>query len=297
MSFTGVIAWPGAERAAAAVAARLDAPLLPLQTRRFPDGELYLRVDAPVQGARVVLVAQPQPPDPAALGLRFLADALRELGAAQVGGVLPYLPYMRQDTRFRPGEAVTSRSFARFVSQSVDWLVTVDPHLHRHASLDEIYTIASRVVPSAPAIAAWVREQVSRPVIVGPDSESRQWVQEVADRVGCPWRVFEKRRLGDREVVLQAPDFAGLQGCAPVLLDDIVSSGHTLAEAARCLAAAGLDKPRCIVVHGLFAPGARELLEQAGAGAVITCNTLPVPGPQIDVLGDVALAVREMLQG
>jgi len=291
-----VLTWPGAEAAARRLASLLQAPQVGLETRRFPDGERYLRVLGDVQGLRVVVVAHLRPPDPEALGLRFLADALHELGARQVGLVLPYLPYMRQDARFLPGEAITSRSFARFLSQCADWLVTVDPHLHRISTLAAVYRIPSVAVSSAPAIAAWVRQHVNAPLIVGPDVESLQWVREVAQRVDCPFRVFGKRRLGDREVVLEPPPFDGLKERTPVLLDDIVSSGHTLAEAVRALQAAGMHKPVCIAVHGLFARGARELLAQAGAGPVLSCNTLPGSGAQIDVMDEVAAAVRSLLQ-
>jgi hypothetical protein len=93
---------------------------------------------------------------------------------------------MRQDRRFQPGEAVTSQIFARFVSSRFDWLVTVDPHLHRIRSLEEIYTIPTRVVHAAPLLAEWVASNVSRPLLVGPDQESEQWVAEVARRAGAP---------------------------------------------------------------------------------------------------------------
>src|SRR3569832_2014110 len=99
---------------------------------------------------------------------------------------------MRQDVRFHPGEAVRSRTFARLLSSSFDGLVTVDPHLHRWHSLSQLYPIASRVVPAAPAIAEWIRANVADPIVVGPDAESAQWVAEVARLVGVPHLVMEK---------------------------------------------------------------------------------------------------------
>src|SRR5690606_27816096 len=112
-----------------------------LHCRRFPDGESYLRIDSPVTGRDCVVLASLANPDARYLPLVFLAATLKELGAHTVGLVAPYLCYMRQDTRFREGEAVTSRLFARRLSEEVDWLVTVDPHLHRYRRLDEIYSI------------------------------------------------------------------------------------------------------------------------------------------------------------
>jgi ribose-phosphate pyrophosphokinase len=123
-----VAASPGSEAQAAALATHLDARQLAVRSRRFPDGELYLRVEGDVSGASIVVVAGLRDPDPQAVGLLFLADCLRDLGAARVGLAAPYLPYMRQDHRFLDGEAITSRSFARLLSGCFDWIATVDPH-------------------------------------------------------------------------------------------------------------------------------------------------------------------------
>jgi len=163
-----VLASPGAQAFAERLAGKLGAVLCGVEQHRFPDGESGVRVLGDVRGRDCIVVAQLRDPDPQLPGLFFLADALHELGAASVGLVAPYLPYMRQDTRFREGEAVTSRSLAAWVSARFDWLATVDPHLHRIPSLDRIYSIANAVVPSAPAIALWVQGHVHRPFIVGP---------------------------------------------------------------------------------------------------------------------------------
>jgi ribose-phosphate pyrophosphokinase len=292
-----VLALPGAQAGAAALAQHLDAPLGRVEARRFPDGESYLRLHDEPAGRDAVVVASLRDPDPQALGLWFLAQTARELGARSVGLVAPYLPYMRQDTRFAPGEAVTSATFARFISQAFDWLVTVDPHLHRLASLSQVYTIPADNVASAPAIARWVAQQVPKPVIIGPDSESEQWAGEVAARIGCPAIVLHKRRLGDRQVEISIPDAQAFAGHSPVLIDDIVSSARTMAEAARHVRTAFGLAPVCIGVHAVFAPDAMQALRDAGAGSVVTCNTLPHETNAIDVMGDVADAVRARVGG
>ena len=290
-----ILAAPGSEEAAATLARHLDAPLGRVEARRFPDGESYLRVlDEPAY-RDVLLVASLRDPDPQALGLWYLAGTARELGARSVGLVAPYLPYMRQDRRFQSGEAVTSTIFARFVSRAFDWLVMVDPHLHRRASLSDIYSIPARNVQSAPAIARWVAAQVDRPVIVGPDSESEQWAADVAARIGCPSVVLSKRRLGDRSVEISVPDAHAHLGRNPVLIDDIISSARTMAVAVRNVRAAFARDPVCVGVHAVFAPEALQALHDAGAGRVVTCNTLPHASNGIDVLGEVATAVRDLL--
>ncbi len=283
---------PGAEACAERIAAKLGAARCILESRRFPDGEIYLRLAGAVAGRAVAVVAELRDPDPQLPGLLFVADALRDLGAASVGLVAPYLPYMRQDMRFRPGEAVTSRSFAKLISAAFAWLVTVDPHLHRHASLDAIYAIPTALVPSAPAVAAWLRTQVADPCIVGPDEESAQWVSGVAALAGCPYTVLRKIRRGDREVEFSLPeDLQALRGRTPVLVDDIIASAHTMAAAVQRLCAMGFAPPVCIGVHAVFAGDVDALLKAAGAARVVTCNTLPHSSNAIDVTGALAEAV------
>ena len=292
-----VLAAPGAEQVAALLARHLDAKLSPVEWRRFPDGESYFRLSENLQDADVSIAACLRYPDPQALGLWYLADGARDLGARSVGLVAPYLPYMRQDKRFHPGEVITSRTFARFLSQEFEWLVTVDPHLHRWPSLDSLYTVPAVSVGSAAAIARWVAANVQDPVIIGPDSESEQWAADVARRIGCPAIVLEKNRLGDRSVQISVPDASAVAGRQPVLIDDIVSSARTMAVAARQVREAFGRPPVCVGVHAVFAPDALQVLKDAGAGRIVTCNTLPHETNGIDVTGDIAAAVRQLTAG
>jgi ribose-phosphate pyrophosphokinase len=289
-----VVPLPGNERLAGEVARALGVEVLLLQTRSFPDGETYVRIDDVRPGEEVVVVATLARPDEKLLPLAFVADAVRDLGAARVGLVAPYLAYLRQDARFLPGEAVTSRTFARLLSSSFDWLVTVDPHLHRYASLDEIYAIPSRVVAAAPHLAAWIGAHVRDPLVVGPDAESEQWAAEIARRAGAPHVVLVKRRRGDRDVEVDVPDLSRFRGRTPVLVDDIVSTAHTMIEAVRGLRAAGFASPACAAVHAIFAAGALEELRAAGAGLVVTCDTIVHPTNAIGLAEDLAAAVAAM---
>jgi len=295
-----LVTMPGSEHCGEQIGEHLGAAQCHLESRRFPDGEIYLRLLDEVQGRHVAVVAQLRDPDPQLPGLLFLADALRELGASSVGLIAPYLPYMRQDIRFHAGEAITSRSFGRLVSNAFAWLVTMDPHLHRLASLDAIYDLHAVAVPSAASIAAWVRAEVMHPHIVGPDEESEQWVCDVAARAGCSYSVLRKHRSGDRSVELTLPNLDTLRGRTPVLVDDIISSGQTMATTVRELVAMGLAAPICIGVHPVFAGDALAVLEGAGASRIVSCNTLQHPTNAIDVtipLAEAALAVVTDLGG
>ena len=121
-----ILALPGNEQLAAGLAAKLQAEVGRMTVRRFPDGESYVRIETPVDGRNVVLACGLHNPDSKISALLFAASTARELGAARVGLVAPYLAYMRQDKRFNEGESITSVHFAKLISRYVDWLVTVE---------------------------------------------------------------------------------------------------------------------------------------------------------------------------
>jgi len=285
------------ETMVAAVVAATGATRGELDTRRFPDGEAYLRVVSPCAGADVILCAGLQPPDETTLRALLTAATLRDLGAARILLVAPYLPYMRQDSRFRAGEGITSRYYAALLSAHFDGLITVDPHLHRYAALSELYSIPAVCVHAAPAIGAWVREHVAEPVLIGPDSESRQWVEAVAAVAGAPFIVLEKVRRGDRDVSVSEPDLIDHDGRQPVVLDDIISSGRTMAEAVARVNGRGGPQPVCIAIHPVFADGAVADLRAAGAGRVVSCNTIAHHTNAIDVSPLIGEACRGFLGG
>jgi ribose-phosphate pyrophosphokinase len=259
--------------------------------RRFPDGETYVRVETSVRGRDVAIVCTLDRPDDKLLPLFFLAATARDLGAASVGLVAPYLAYMRQDRRFAEGEGITSAYFASLLSRSVDWLVTVDPHLHRRASLGEVYTIPAEVVHAAPKVADWIRSNVRRPLLIGPDSESAQWIAAVAAAAGAPSIVLEKTRKGDRDVSVTVPDVERWRDHTPVLVDDIISTAKTMIETVRHLGRTDLARPVCVGVHAVFAPAAYDELQAAGAAMVVTCNTISHASNVIDMSGALADAV------
>ena len=290
-----LLALAGNETLAQALVPRLDAELGRCTLRRFPDGESYLRIETELAGRTVSIAATLDRPDDKLLPLLFAAGTAKELGAARVGLVAPYLAYMRQDRRFQPGEALTSAHFARLLSASVDWLVTVDPHLHRRSSLGEIYSIPTSVMHAAALVSDWIRQNVAVPLVVGPDAESEQWVTAVANAAGAPYVILQKIRRGDREVEVSVPDVERWRARTPVLVDDIISTARTMIETAGHLRRAGLAPPVCIGVHAVFAGDAYEALRAAGAARIVTCNTIQHTSNAIDV-GDLLVAgARTML--
>jgi ribose-phosphate pyrophosphokinase len=291
-----IYAYPSNETFADQLATALAADRGRCDWHSFPDGETLVRIDTPPAGGDACIVCTLAEPDSKILPLVFAAATLRELGAKRVGLVAPYLAYMRQDMRFHAGEALSSCHFARLLSRYFDWLVTVDPHLHRYHSLDEIFTLSSQVVHAAPALAEWIAAHVERPLLVGPDAESAQWVADVAARIGAPWIALQKERLGDRHVRVTLPDVEAWHDRIPVLVDDILSTGHTVMAATVQLVQAGMSAPLCVAVHGLFQDEAREQLLAAGITRVVTTNTILLPEAAIDMVSAVADGVRVVLK-
>lgn len=288
-----ILALPENEQFATGLAAKLQAEVGRMTVRRFPDGESYVRIESPVDGRNVALACGLHDPDSKIPALLFAASTARELGAARVGLVAPYLGYMRQDKRFNEGESITSVHFAKLISHYVDWLVTVDPHLHRRKSLDDIYSVPSIVVHAAPLLAQWISANVDSPVLIGPDSESEQWVSEVARGASAPWLVLEKVRRGDRDVSVSIPDITALRGRTPVLVDDIISTARTMMAAVRHLTGQGLATPVCIGVHAIFSGDAHAELLSAGAARIVTTNTIPNSSNAIDLIPAIADALRD----
>lgn len=244
------------------------------EIRRFPDGETYVRIDSDVEGENVFIFSSMDRPDSKFLPLIYTAQTLLEEGAKSVGLIAPYLAYMRQDKQFNPGEAVTSRQFARLIDQYFDSLVTIDPHLHRYKSLDELYNLSTEVLHADPALAEWIGKNVNDPFLIGPDSESEQWVSKVAQKIDAPYNVLTKVRHGDRNIEITFKDPEKRRDRTPVLVDDIISTAGTMIKATQTLLNNNYPAPICVGVHAIFAGNAYEDLKEAGAKKVLTCNTV-----------------------
>jgi ribose-phosphate pyrophosphokinase len=253
----------------------------------FPDGELKLRLPATLP-ERVVVLRTLDNPNEKLVELMLTARTARDLGALHLTLVAPYLAYMRQDIAFQPGEVVSQRVVGRFLSELFDAVITVDPHLHRISTLTEAIPVAqASVLSGAPLLADLIAQHYPQPLLVGPDEESTQWVAQAADRHGFEHAVCHKIRRGDRDVQIALPDTPVIARHV-VLLDDVASSGHTLAGAAHLLIAAGAASVDVAVTHALFAGGAVKLIKQAGVGHVWSTDCIAHPSNAVSMAGLIA---------
>ena len=278
---------------AQAVAAAAGLTLALIQRHRFPDGELRLRLPESLP-SRVVFWRGLHQPNEKLVEILLVARTAHQLGAVHLTLVAPYLAYMRQDIAFNPGEAVSQRVIGRFLAGLFDAVITVDPHLHRVATLEEAIPVKDAIVLSgAPLLADHIATQRPDVLLIGPDEESLQWVAQAAARHGWAHGVCRKLRHGDRQVDIELPDLP-FTGRAVVLMDDVASSGHTLAQAARLLKAAGAASVDVAVTHALFADGAVRLIREAGAGQIWSTDSIPHASNAVSIVPAVAEALQHL---
>ena len=279
------------QTAGQALAQALGVPWALVQRHRFPDGESKLRLP-PALPAELLLLRGLHQPHDKLVELLITLPAARALGARRIVLVAPYLAYMRQDMAFTPGEAVSQRHIAALLASQVDGLITVDPHLHRIASLDEVMPgCPNRALTAAPLLGAWVAQRVPGALLLGPDEEALQWVAAAGAAHGLDHAVCHKQRLGDRDVRVALPDVP-LHGRAVVLMDDVASTGRTLVEAATAVLAAGAASADVAVTHALFVGDAWAQLQAAGVRHVWSSDAVPHATAVVPITPLLAGAVR-----
>lgn len=283
--------------AAERLAAAADLALRPVQRHRFPDGELRLTLPVDASGRlpeRVVVLRSLHQPNEKLIELMLVARAARDLGVRHLTLVAPYLAYMRQDIAFHPGEAVSQRIVGPFLASLFDAVVSVDPHLHRVATLEEAVPAAqTAVISGALLLADWIALQRPGAMLMGPDGESAQWVAQAAERHGFDFAVCTKERHGDRSVTVVLPP-VDVQGRCVVLLDDMASTGHTLAQATRLLRAAGAASVDVAVTHALIDAAALDALHAAGVGQFWSTDCVAHPTNAVATAGALALALQHL---
>ncbi len=274
-----------------AQAAQLAARMI--ERHHFPDGEIKVRLPESLP-AKVVIFRTLNHPNEKLIELLLAAQTARTLGASHLTLVAPYLAYMRQDMAFRPGEAISQRIVGKYLADLFDAVITVDPHLHRVATLREAVPLAqARVLSGAPLLSDWIAAQRQRPLLIGPDEESAQWVALAAARHGFDHTVCRKVRHGDRDVEVALPDMV-LAGRQVVVLDDVVSTGHSVARAAHLLRAAGAASVDVAVTHALFSGNALEVMQAAGIGEIWSTDCIEHPSNVVSMASALANALAQL---
>lgn len=266
-----------------------------LEIRRFPDGEKYLRVLDDVRDQDVAVVQSLyRTPDEYLFELLLLVDTLRDLGARSITGIAPYLAYARQDARFNPGEAVSSLSLARFLEAAgTTSFLTVDTHLHRLEDVSKVFKIPAQNLSAMPLLGKYALENFrpKKPVVIGPDEEAESWAAAVAKEVDGEHVAFHKKRVTSSRVEIDAGDVE-LKGRDVVFADDIISTGGTIAEAARACRKKAARRIFVLCTHPILAEGALKRIRAAGVQKVVGTDTIPSVISKVSVAPILAQALK-----
>jgi ribose-phosphate pyrophosphokinase len=266
------------------IAKKLKCKFSPLTIGAFPDGDIYLRYNTPLKGKKVVIVQSFQPhPDMSLFDLVFAAETAKDLGAKKVILVAPYLAYMRQDKRFNAGESVSSKVMAKLLNNSVDKLLTIDPHVHRYKSLKDIFTIPAKYLTANSLMAEYIKKHFKNEVIIGPDWESYQWAEKIAKQVEVHATVLKKERFSARHVEVKMVKPIEIKGKNVVIVDDIISTGNTMIKAAKAAMKLGANSVSAIGVHGLFVENGYDKMKKAGINKIVTTNCIKHKTNKIEV--------------
>lgn len=265
---------------------------------RFPDGET--RVTVGRAASTTIICCSLNDPNEKLIALLFAAEALRRGGARRLVLIAPYLGYMRQDAAFHAGEAISQRAIGDLLANTFDRVITVEAHLHRTATLNHVFPgIETDNLTAASVIESMLRADTldSTTLVVGPDTESRPWVSDLADQLGLAFALGEKIRRGDRSVQIVFSDPARLLHRPVVIVDDIVSSGGTLISCAEALASSGVSSIDAVVIHALFPPELLNEFSRAGIRSLRSTNSVPHPTNAIALDHILADALRREVVG
>ncbi len=294
--FGGSASQPLAEK----VAKELGQEAGKLELKRFPDGEKYLRVHDEVKDRDVAVVQSLyRTPDENIFELLLLIDTLRDLGAKSITAIAPYLAYARQDSRFYPGEAVSSASIARLLeSAGTTSFLTIDCHLHRLGDVAKVFTIPARNLTAMHELGKYARDHFNpkKPIVIGPDEEAGQWAEVVAKELDAESTAFKKVRVRkEGETGSKVTVDAGsveLKGRDAIFADDIISTGGTIAEAAKACKKKGAKRVFVLCTHPVLAQGALKRIKAAGAVKIIGTDTMPSPISKVSVAPVIAAALK-----
>src|SRR5919202_3057402 len=275
---------------ARAVARELGVRLGACSVERFPDGEVSVRLEESVRGREVFVVQPTSPPvNENLFELLAFADACRRASAARTTAVMPYFGYARADKRRGRREPITASVVADLLQTvGVAHVLTVDVHAPQ---VEGFFRIPVDSLTAVPALCEALGGRLpGGAVVVAPDAGRVSMAAEYAHRLKAPMAVLHKRREGgDKTVVTH---LAGdVRGRACLIIDDMISTGGTIAGSVEALLGAGAsDEIIVAATHGLLVAGAREKLARKGGRELFVTDTISVEAGDPPPLGVVSVA-------
>jgi len=275
---------------AEAVAARLEVRLAEREASRFPDGEMHVQVQASVRGCDVYLLQSAGPPAEEHLfQLLLLADACRRAGAARLTAVVPYLGYARQDRRATGREPVGARLVADLLAAGgLQRTVAVDLH---STALEGVFGMPLEHLTAVPLLSEALRPGLpDHGVIVAPDLGATKLAERYARLLRLPVALVHKRRLSGERVTVR--DVTGeVRDRAPLVVDDMITTGGTVEAAIKAVLEAGCRPDVTVAAtHGLFVGPAAERLRALPVKRLVTTDSVAPPDTGGLLLERVSLA-------
>lgn len=258
--------------------------------KRFPDGELYTRVAEEIKDEEIVIV-QSIRTDSDLMCLLQLIDAVEEAYKTKV--VIPYLGYARQDKKFEPGEAISIRAIARSICAAgvIDKIYVINVH---NRGVLKYFDRETKELDASPLIANYiVKKKIAHPVIIGPDKGAAELAKAVASPYGFDYDVLEKKRISSEDVEIK-PKGLSVEGRNAVIVDDIISTGGTISEAASMLKAQGANDIYVACIHGVFVQNAILRMLRAGVKEIIATDTIESTFSKVSIAKIVA---EELMKG
>ncbi len=250
------------------LANKLQQPLAHTSYKRFPDDEFYVRLKDNVAGQDVVVV-QTAYPDQKIVELLLIQDAVHDAGAKSITVILPYFGYSRQDKKFEEGEAISARAIARHISMNADCVITVDPHKEH---ILKFFTVPAYSCSAVSTISLYLKEK-NIDFVLAPDKGARDRAKEAATLINCEYDYLEKTRI-DGFTVKITPKKLDARGKHVAIIDDIISTGSTMAQSIVELKKQGAKSVSVACTHGLFVGGAKEKLLAADCDEIISTDTI-----------------------
>jgi len=269
------------------LAKSLKAKLATVEIKRFPDDECYVRIEEDLDGEDVFLV-QTTWPDRNIIELFILQDAIMEFDIGSLTTVVPYYGYARQDKQFKRGEPISARALAKLIQLNTDEFITVD--VHTPTVIDWFDDVSAKNVPGYPAIGRHLKSKGVQ-LVLSPDEGRAENAKRVADVVGCDADFLVKERL-DGETVQITPKTLAVKGRNVAIVDDIISTGGTIAKAAEQLKEQGAAKIYAMCTHGVFAGDALTRLK-AVCDEICSTDTIENPTTCVSVASEIARIAKD----